>query len=275
MNLPTKSGRPVHPIGIGTWGYGEHPALSPGTEAEIAAIKYSISLGQNYIDTAEMYADGGAERVVGRAIKSASREDLFVASKLWKNHVANGTVRPAVEAILKRLGTSYLDLLSIHAPWFDAPWQEAIPQIGTLIDEGIVRHFGVSNFNSDRLREILAMAHPPIASNQMHYSFMHPHEVTSELWELCSSNNIAIIAYMPLGKGEFVHYPILNDIAKRYRAAPAQIALAWLLDKQALAIPKAMQPSHIQQNIAAASVHLLAEDVLRINNSLTTRRAQD
>ena len=188
----TTSGKTIHPIGIGTWGFGDYPASAPGSIGQISAIKTALDAGQNHIDTAEMYAGGGAERIVGQAIRSHDRRDLYIASKLWKDHVSKGTVRPAVMAILERLGTNYLDLLYIHAPWFDAPWAEAIPQIEQLIDEGIVRQLGVSNFNVQNLQKALAIATQPIVANQMHYSLTHRQEVGPELRQLCEQSNIAI-----------------------------------------------------------------------------------
>lgn len=262
-NLRTKSGRLLHPIGVGTWGYGEFPLFSPGTQAEVEAIQYAISLGQNHIDTAEMYANGGAERIVGLAIESASREDIFIASKLWKNHVVHGSVRPAVEAMLKRLGTDYLDILYIHAPWFDAPWQEAVPQINQLIDEGKVRYFGVSNFNSTHLQETLNHTKHPIAADQLHYSFTHQQEVTLGLRSICSAHNISIVAYMPLEKGEVLNGSLVEQRARMHNATPVQFALAWLLAQDVLPIPKALQKAHIDQNAKLQSIQLLQEDILR------------
>ena len=250
--LRTKSGQPLHPVGIGTWGYGEYPTFSPGTESEVSAIKYAISLGQNHIDTAEMYARGGSEAVVGQAIKSTHREDVFIASKLWKDHVARATVRPAVEAMLKRLGTDYIDMLYIHAPWFDAPWQEAIPQICELIDEGMVRYLGVSNFNAERLQEALRITRHPIAANQMHFSFLHQQEVTPELRQLCAKNGILIIAYMPLEKGEIFKSTLVASMVERHGGTAARFALTWALEQQTVPIAKALRKEHIEQNAAVA-----------------------
>lgn len=263
--LKTKSGQPLHPIGIGTWEYGEYPLFSPGTETEVSAIRYALSFGQNHIDTAEMYANGGAERIVGRAIESSNREDVFIASKLWKNHVADGTVQPAVEAMLKRLGTGYLDMLYIHAPWFDAPWQEAIPQINRLIDEGVVRYFGVSNFNTERLQEALRLTKYPIAADQLHYSFMHQKEASPELRKLCEEKGITVVAYMPLEKGDALKHASVKKIARRYKATTAQIALAWLVDRGTLPIPKSLQKTHISDNSMAQDIHLSREDAMRIS----------
>ena len=227
-----------------------HPQASPGAQAEVEAIQYAISLGQNHIDTAEIYANGGAEQIVGSATGLLKRDDLFIASKLWKSHMAKGLVRPAVEAMLKRLGTDYLDLLYIHAPWFDTPWQEAIPQISELIGEGMVRYFGVSNFNAVRLQEVLALASYPTAANQVHYSYMHQQGVTPELMQLCAVHDVGIIAYMPLEQCRTTRSVELADIAQQYNVTASQVALAWLVDQGVFPIPKALQRAHIEQNAA-------------------------
>ncbi len=254
--LSTKSGRPLHPIGIGTWTFGEYSLHSPGADAEVAAIEYALSLGQNHIDTAEMYGNGGAEQVVGRAISKVPREDIYVATKLWKTHVLRGTVRPAVEAMLKRLGTDYIDLLYIHAPWHDVPWQQSVPEICQLIDEGVVRQFGVSNFNVERMNEVIGLSTQPIVANQMHYSFGHRTEVTPELKALCEANGTTIVAYRPLERGELFENSELSALAKQHDATQAQAALAWLIAQGALPIPKARSRAHIDENFAAASLHL-------------------
>lgn len=261
IQLKTQSGAPLHPTGIGTWTFGDYPLFSPGTDAEIDAVRYAISVGQNHIDTAEMYGSGGAERVVGKAIADLSRSNLFIASKLWEDHVGAGHVRPTVETMLKRLNTDYLDMLYIHAPWFDAPWQEAIPQIDDLIDEGLVRYFGVSNFNADQLRTTLDAARHPLAANQMHYSLTHQQEVPDELRKLCSDNGIALVAYRPLERGELLAHPLLQEIARHHDATPSQIALAWLIAREALPIPKALRKTHIEENAAAGTIHLKPMDL--------------
>lgn len=269
-SLRTKSGQPLHPVGIGTWKLGEYPLFSPGTDAEVRSLQYALSLGQNHIDTAEMYANGGAERVVGQALEGRDRQDVFITSKLWKNHVAANTVRPAVETMLKRLGTDYLDMLYVHAPWFDAPWQEAIPQIDALIDEGIVRHLGVSNFNVQNLQTALSLARNPIAADQMHYSYAHRQEVPTTLRQLCVANGITLVAYRPIEAGELIDQPLLAELASKYSASATQIALAWLLSQGVLPIPKALSRAHIDENAAATAIDLSAADLQRLNSQNET-----
>jgi diketogulonate reductase-like aldo/keto reductase len=236
-------------------------------DPEAAAIRYALDLGQNHIDTAEDYADGGAERVVGTAIEGLHRANLFVASKLWKQHVASGTVRGAVEAMLRRLQTDYLDLLYIHHPWHAPPWQEAIPQIDDLIDEGVVRYLGVSNFDADRLREASALSRHAVMADQVLYNCRHRRDVTDALRRLCAENGTTIVAYRPLAQGELVGSGAIVAIARRSDATPAQVALAWLLARGALPIPKALGRDHIEQNAAVIDLRLSADDVALIDRS--------
>lgn len=200
--MKTKSGKPLFPIGIGTWNIGGTFTPDPGAkykgtepnfeneESEIEAIRYSISKGQNHIDCAELYGAFHTDEVIGKAIAGLEREDLYIADKLWKTSVAEGAVRATVEQMLKKLGTSYLDMLYIHAPWKEINWQSAIPQIDELIDEGIVRGFGVSNFTIANMEEARKIAKHPVVANQMNFNVLYKDEVTSEFQDYCRENNI-------------------------------------------------------------------------------------
>lgn len=184
----TKSGKKLFPIGIGTWNIAGTFTSDPSAkykgavpsrgneESEIDAIRYSISKGQNHIDCAELYGGFYTDEVVGKAIAGLEREDLYIADKLWKTSVGKGLVRPTVEKMLKKLGTDYLDMLYIHAPWPEVNWQEAIPQIDELIDTGIVRDFGVSNFTIADMEEAQKLAKHPIVANQMNYNILYKND---------------------------------------------------------------------------------------------------
>ena len=134
--MKTKSGKELFPIGIGTWNIGgtfkpndptaKYKGAEPNYEnekEEIAAIRYSIEKGQNHIDCAELYGAFHTDEVVGKAISGLNREDLYIADKLWKTSVGKGLVRPTVEKMLEKLGTDYIDMLYIHAPWEEIDWQ--------------------------------------------------------------------------------------------------------------------------------------------------------
>ncbi len=275
--MQTKSGQTLFPIGIGTWNIGgtfkydpsgKYNGAEPNSDnetAEIEAIRYSISKGQNHIDCAEMYGAFHTDEVVGKAIAGLQREDLYIADKLWKTSVGKGLVRPTVEQMLQKLGTDYLDMLYIHAPWFDAPWQEAIPQIDELIEEGIVREFGVSNFRVEKMNEAQALAKHPITANQMNYNVLYKNEVDDNFREYCQHHNIQIIAYQPVKRQEVLENSTIKTIAEAHQATPAQIALAWLLAHDALPIPKAVNTQHIDENIGAIDIELSTEELERLN----------
>ena len=275
--MHTKSGKALFPVGTGTWNIGGTFTANPSAKykgaepnydneaAEIEAIRYSISKGQNHIDCAELYGAFHTDEVVGKAIAGLKREDLYIADKLWKTSVDTGLVRATVEQMLKKLGTDYLDMLYIHAPWDDVGWQEAIPQIDELIDEGIVRDFGVSNFTIDDMEATRKIAKHPIVANQMNYNVLYKDEVSKEFQDYCREAAIQIVAYQPVKRQEVLTNKTIQDIAKAHGATPAQVALAWLLEQDALPIPKAINKSHIDENVDAVSV-VLSEQELELLN---------
>jgi len=267
--MKTRSNKAVHPIGVGTWGIssfnntanaeskyrGVEPAYG-NEESEIEAIRYSISKGQNHLDCAEMYGGFYTDEVVGRAIAGLNREDLFIADKLWKTSVGTGRVRATVKQMLKKLGTEYLDMLYIHAPWEDVVWEEALPQIDELIDEGIVGGLAVSNFTVEQMKRALELSSHPILANQMHYNVLYKDEVNEEFVTFCQQNDIEIIAYRPIERQEVLHNETIQEIANMHNATPTQVALAWLLAKGTVPIPKAVQKPHIDENLGALDLEL-------------------
>jgi diketogulonate reductase-like aldo/keto reductase len=279
MSLVTKSGKALNPIGIGTWNVNsrinadnlssEYRGVEPvhgSEEQSIEAIRYSISKGQNHLDCAQLYGGFYTDEVVGQALVGLPREDLFVADKLWKISVAKGKTRPTVEKMLEKLGTDYIDLLYIHSPFTDAPWQEAIPQIDELIDAGIVRQFGVSNFTLDDMKQAQALARHPIAANQMNYNLLHREEVSEAFRDFCAEHTIQIVAYQPIKRQEVLNNKTVQEIAKAHKATPSQVALAWLIKMDTLPIPKALQKSHIDENLGALQLELTPEDMDRLSN---------
>lgn len=276
--MQTKSGKPLFPIGIGTWNissrfnpndptakYKGTETVKGNEEAEVEALRYSISKGQNHIDCAELYGAFYTDEVVGRALLGQKREDLYIGDKLWRTSVGAGLVRSTVEEMLKKLGTDYLDLLYIHAPWAGVPWQEAVPQIDELIDEGVVRDFGVSNFTVADMQQALSLAKHPIAANQMNYNVLHKTEVDETFRNFCRQHKIQIVAYQPIKRQEVLANETIQKIAIAHGATPAQVALAWLLTQDMLAIPKATQKAHIDENVEAVHVTLSQSDIAELD----------
>lgn len=264
MTLKTQSGQPVFPIGIGTWGIGGRREPEYGNEAEgAAAIRYALDQGQNFIDGAELYGGGHTDDVIGEAIKGRDRSDLYVAGKVWETHFGPGEVRPVVETVLQKLGTDYLDMLSIHWPHED--WEGAVPQIDELIDEGLVRQFGISNFNLEQTKRVLELSKHPIAANQVRLSVLHKEDAPDELRTFCAENNVQVVAWMPVERADVMDNETVKRIAAVRNASPVQVALAWLLQHDVLPIPKATQKEHIEQNVAAVQLQLTPEDMAELD----------
>jgi len=276
MKLETKSGKQLNPIGIGTWNissvYEANPsekykgtrAVYGNEETEIEALRYSLAKGQNHIDCAELYGAFYTDEVVGRAIARFPREDLFIADKLWKTSVGKGQVRPIVERMLKKLGTDYIDLLYIHAPWEGVAWQEAIPQIDELVDEGIVRYFGVSNFTVENMEETQKIAKHQIVANQMNFNVLYKDEVNQTFLEFCTQHDIQVVAYQPIKRREVLENKTVQEIAAAHNATPAQVALAWLVQVGSLPIPKATNKNHIDENLKAVDVRLTNDEMEKL-----------
>lgn len=257
ISLETNSGKALHPIGIGTWGFGGTWEAEYGREQEgVENIRYSISKGQNHIDGAQVYGAGHTDEVIGMAIEGLRREDLFITDKVWETNVATGLVRPAVEEMLKKLGTDYLDGLYIHKPWDDFPWREAVPQINGLIDEGVVRFFGVSNFNLEQIKETQKLSKHPIALNQIHFNLLHRENLDEATKAYCQENNIQVVAYKPLERGKVLDNPVVQTIAQEQGATPTQVALSWLISQSTLPIPQAPEKHYVDENVLAAEISL-------------------
>lgn len=276
--MKTRSGKAVHPIGIGVWGIGstintdlahsKYRGVEPvyGNEMdEINAIRYSMYHGQNHIDCAELYGGFYTDEIVGRAIEGFQRDDLYIADKLWRTSLTPADVRPTVQKMLKKLKTDYLDMLYIHAP-FHKGWQDAVPEIDKLIDEGIVRQLGVSNFTIADMNEMMELSRYPITANQMNYNVLHQEEVDQEFLDFCLQYQIQIVAYQPIKRNEVHKNKTIQKIAQEHKASAAQIALAWLLTKHAYPIPKAVQASHIDENIASLKINLTADNLKKLAN---------
>lgn len=260
--LITKSGVPVNPVGLGTWGIGGTWEPEYGKEdIGIFAIRHAISRGVNHIDTAEVYGGGYTDSILGKALAGSNREDLYIADKLWETSLAKGKVEKAITEMLNKLKTDYIDMLYIHKPWVDFPWREAIPQICHEIDTGRVRHFGVSNFKLSDLKDARNLSKHPVSAIQIHYNYSYRKELSRSMYAYCAANNIDVVACKPLEKAALLKNKVLSEVAIRHAKSPAQIALAWLIHQDIYVIPGATSLGHIDQNVEADQIILGAEDL--------------
>ncbi|WP_454863768.1 aldo/keto reductase [Pseudomonas hormoni] len=241
-------------IGQGTWRMGEDPARY---REEVAALRLGIELGMPLIDTAEMYAEGGAEEVVGEAI-AGRRDEVFLVSKVYPHNASRKGIPQACERSLRRLNTDYIDLYLLH--WRGQyPLEETVEAFERLREDGKIGRWGVSNFDVDDLQEL---ASPACATNQVLYN-LEERGIEFDLLPWCQRHRQPLMAYCPIGQGgKLLTHPTLNQVADRHSVAPAQIALAWILRQEGvIAIPKAVLPEHVHLNVQAAQLRLEAGDL--------------
>ena len=259
VKLP--SGKEIPILGQGTWRMGEKASQKP---AEIDALKLGIDLGMTLIDTAEMYGEGGAERVVSEAI-SNRRSEVYLVSKFYPYNASYDGVINACDRSLSRLKTDYLDLYLLH-------WRGSIPLVETLEglqhlkQAGKILDYGVSNFDTDDLEEAESLASgKEIVTNQVLYNLIH-RGIEWDLLPWCKKRSIPIMAYSPVEQRAFVNDSRLKNIAVKHNATPTQIALGWLLQQDnVISIPKATNPQHIRENFAALEINLTEEDIKEID----------
>jgi diketogulonate reductase-like aldo/keto reductase len=257
VTLP--NGEDVPALGVGTWRYGESASRAP---AEVAALRRAFEIGYRVIDTAEMYGAGGAEAVVGRAIEEAvragtiAREDLFVVTKVLPENADTERLVTACQRSLERLRLDQVDLYLLH--WRNGvSLKDTVDGFEILQRRGLIRHWGVSNFSLGDMRDLHAVAGGAACSaNQVWYSLStRGPEVDLLPWQRV--RQMPLMAYSPIDQGELLDHPVLDDIAERVDATPAQVALAWLLSQPGvMAIPKAARTEHLFENWHAGALRL-------------------
>ncbi|MBN8751716.1 MULTISPECIES: aldo/keto reductase [Variovorax] len=258
LSLPTGGEMPV--LGLGTWRMGEDASRRA---AEIAAVREAIVLGYRLIDTAEMYGEGGAETVVGQAVAEAlragdvRREALFIVSKVYPHNASRRGTREACERSLKRLGLDAIDLYLLH--WRgNHPLRDTVDAMQSLVADGRIAHWGVSNFDTDDMEELepLAGSGPVCAANQVYLSLGERGPEFSLLpWQ--HERGMPLMAYSPIDQGALAGDKALGELAVRLGVTAAQLALAAVIARPGVAaIPKAVRAAHLKENLAAAELKL-------------------
>lgn len=278
MTVPWKTiagGFSMPVLGQGTWRLGGVSERDPENDdaRDITVIRRALDAGLTHIDTAEMYAGGHAEELVGEAIRGVERSRLFLTGKVWKSHLGGDGPLRAAEASLRRLGVDAFDLYLVHQVNPEIPLKETIRAMNRLQREGLARNIGVSNFSLDRLKQAQALSEVPIVANQLHYNLQVREIELSGLLDFCQETGVMVIAWRPL-RGVDCSVPLLTELAARYGHTPRQLALNWLISQPGVVtIVKASDPLHLAENVGAVGWRMAEEDVERLRREYPDRRA--
>ena len=258
-NLDLPGGGTMPQLGLGTWGMGEADGRRG---AEVAAVRAAIDMGYRLIDSAEMYGEGGAEQVVGQAVAEAlragelQRDELFIVSKVYPHNASREGTLLACDRSRRRLGLDRIDLYLLH--WRGQhPLAQTCDAMESLVAQGWIGRWGVSNFDVDDMAELASLPHGArCATNQVYYALAERGPEFGLLPWL-RARGMPLMAYSPIGQGALAAHPALRAIGERRGASAAQLALAWVLAQPGVvAIPKAAREAHLRDNLAAAVLHL-------------------
>lgn len=260
-------GTPIDLIGFGCWGLGGGTSPNPSKfEASLAALRSAIEIGYRHFDTAEYYAQGASERLLGQAIRESGipREEFFITTKVWPRNFGYAKTRASFEGSLSSLDMDYIDLYLIHWPQSNMPLEETLRAFNEFILDGRLNYAGVSNFSVSEMKAAQRFLDTPLANNQVPYSLVHREYARNGVLEYCRENKILLTAYSPVEEGRLRVNETLTQIAARYKITPYQVALAWLVQQaNVIAIPMSMNPAHQKENFDAAALEL-DEDALAL-----------
>jgi len=268
-----KTGFKVSVVGMGTFydpvwiGLAMLFGIRGGKEKKLEALKTGLDSGINFIDTAEIYR---SEPIVAKAITGRKRDEIFVASKVWSNHLKPESLVKSCKKSLEKLGTPFMDLYQIHSPSSRVPISDTMKAMEDLLDKGLIRSIGISNFSFRQTVEaVQAMKRHEISSTQMSYSLAH-REIEREILPYCEKEKIAVIAYFPLGHGKLAKDSsgVSEIITKRSNhLKPSQVALSWLFNRSeaVFPIPRASNMEHVRENVIAGDIELTVAEMKLLN----------
>ena len=265
MKYETLHGLSIPKIGFGMWRIGGDSYPDPGLDStSMSALRTALEVGYTHFDTAESYASGHSEELLGRAIHETNTEraKLFITTKISPEHLAYEQVFRSCKNSLRRLNVDHVDLYLIHwPPRSGTQLDEAFRALNKLVREGQVKHLGVSNFNLKLLKQAQSLSETPLLTNQVPYRLPDRTYVENGVLEYCQQNDILLTAYSPV---KFRNLPVnktLRAIADAHAATSFQIALAWLAaQRRVITIPMSFNPQHIKENFEASDIKLSDEE---------------
>ncbi len=262
-HIRLRDGRTVPQLGLGTWEL-------TGKQCT-ASVADALSMGYRHIDTAFAYGNH-AQVAAGIAKAGVPREELFVTTKVPLGKQSRSQVLELGTQIRDQLQMEYVDLLLIHWPNRKVPFDETFAAMQELIDRGVSRSIGISNFNADLVTRANEVSPAPIVTNQVEF---HPFLFQKKLLETCEALDIRITAYSPIARGEVLQDARMVEIGRAHDASAAQTTIAWLLAKEIIVIPKATSRGHLAANLAAVDISLSTEEISRIDSFDDHRRLVD
>lgn len=242
---------------------------------DINAIKEAIKSGVNHIDTAELYGNGHAEELVAQAIKDILRTKIFITSKVHSPNLTYQGVINSAKKSLERLKVDYFDLYLVHQPDLEVPIAETMKAMDELVDNGLTKYIGVSNFNVKRLIEAQACAKHKIVLDQVHYNLEIREAERVGLVEYCQKNDIILSAWRPLQKGTFINkkIAILDEMCQKYKKTPAQISLNWLISQvNVIAICKMRHIEHLKDNLGSLGWQMEKADIEKLGKEFPNQQ---
>ena len=258
-------------IGFGCWSIGGRLTPDPSLDsASLTALRSALEIGYTHFDTAEVYAAGHSEEMVGRAIRETKtkREDVFITTKVSPEHLSYDNVLKHCEGSLRHLNMDYIDLYLIHWPGTGVKYEETFRALNKLVRDGKVRYLGVSNFKLKLLKQAQSLSETPIITNQIPYSLPERTYADNGVLEYCQQNNITVTAYTPVKFRSMNSNEVLRAIAKAHSVTPYQIALAWLVAQpRVITIPMSYNPQHIKENFDAADIELTDDEMSQLSNA--------
>lgn len=267
MEFITQSGVPAGPIGQGTWYLGNRPDTF---QQELSALRAGIDRGMTLLDTAEMYGEGAAERLLGQAIRGYDREKLYLVSKVYPHNAGRRNIFHSCRQSLKRLDTDYLDLYLLH-------WRGSVPLAETaacmeeLKEDGLIRAWGVSNLDLDDMDELAAVPGGENCVTDQVLYHLGSRGIEFDLLPALQKRDISVMAYCPLAQGGslrqgLLESPAVADTARAHDASPTQVLLAFLLSRPGVVpIPRSSKADHALDNAGAADIRLTKEDLARLD----------
>ncbi len=254
-------------IGFGCWTLGGHKIPDAALDApSLAALRSALDLGYTHFDTAEDYAAGHSEELLGQAMRQSGtrREALFITSKVHGTHLRYEAVLRACEGSLRHLGMDYIDLYLIHWPHKRMKLEETFRALNKLVADGKVKHLGVSNFDLKLLKESQAACATTLLTNQVPYSLADRTYVKNGVLAYCQANDILLTAHSPV-KRRAIRSRKIRAIAAAKGITPQQLALAWLVQQpRVITIPMSFNPQHQAENLAAVEVELTADELAQL-----------